>query len=237
MAGLRVGLGVGPPGRIPIAAASSGRGTSGRMTTTSADGVRTGAAASARDLVKIYGKDETEVRALDGVTIDLLRRRVHRRHGALGLRQVDPDALPGGARHPDQRRGRRRRYVAVRAQGQGAHRAAAGADRLRLPVVQPDPDADRRGEHPAAAGPRRPQARPRVVRPGHRRRRAARPAQPPAQRDVRRPAAAGRVRPRAGQPARRSSSPTSRPATSTAPAAPRCSASCGAASTSSGRRS
>jgi putative ABC transport system ATP-binding protein len=31
----------------------------------------TTAAASAHDLVKIYGKDETEVRALDGVTIDL----------------------------------------------------------------------------------------------------------------------------------------------------------------------
>ncbi len=34
----------------------------------------TGAAASARDLVKIYGRDETEVRALDGVTIDLHAR-------------------------------------------------------------------------------------------------------------------------------------------------------------------
>ena len=31
----------------------------------------TAVAASAHDLVKIYGKDETEVRALDGVTIDL----------------------------------------------------------------------------------------------------------------------------------------------------------------------
>ncbi len=31
----------------------------------------TAAAASAQELVKIYGKDETEVRALDGVTIDL----------------------------------------------------------------------------------------------------------------------------------------------------------------------
>ena len=30
----------------------------------------TAAAASAQELVKIYGKDETEVRALDGVTID-----------------------------------------------------------------------------------------------------------------------------------------------------------------------
>jgi len=41
------------------------------MTTVPADGVRAGAAASARNLVKIYGEGETEVRALDGVTIDL----------------------------------------------------------------------------------------------------------------------------------------------------------------------
>ncbi len=32
-----------------------------------------GAAASAVDLVKIYGKDEAQVRALDGVTVDLMR--------------------------------------------------------------------------------------------------------------------------------------------------------------------
>ena len=37
-------------------------------------------------------------------------RRVHRHHGPLGLGQVDPDALPGGPRHPHQRRGRRRRH-------------------------------------------------------------------------------------------------------------------------------
>jgi putative ABC transport system ATP-binding protein len=42
------------------------------MTTVPADGVRAGAAASARNLVKTYGEGETEVRALDGVTIDLL---------------------------------------------------------------------------------------------------------------------------------------------------------------------
>ena len=39
------------------------------MTTTSGE-TRT-VAASSHDLVKVYGKDETEVRALDGVTIDL----------------------------------------------------------------------------------------------------------------------------------------------------------------------
>ena len=32
-----------------------------------------GAAASARDLVKVYGKGEAEVRALDGVTVDLMQ--------------------------------------------------------------------------------------------------------------------------------------------------------------------
>ncbi len=39
--------------------------------TTDLSAPATRAAASARDLVKIYGKDETEVRALDGVTVDL----------------------------------------------------------------------------------------------------------------------------------------------------------------------
>ena len=39
------------------------------MTTTAGQSLPV--AASARDLVKVYGKDETEVRALDGVTVDL----------------------------------------------------------------------------------------------------------------------------------------------------------------------
>ena len=41
------------------------------MTTVSADSRRTTSAASAHDLVKTYGEGETEVRALDGVTVDL----------------------------------------------------------------------------------------------------------------------------------------------------------------------
>ena len=86
-----------------------------------------------------------------------------------------------------------------------------------------------RGEHPAAALDRRPQARPRVARPAHRHRRPARPPHPPARRALRRPAAARRGRPRADLPARRSSSPTSRPATST-PRPPRGARACCAAS-------
>ncbi len=41
------------------------------MTTTPATAMSRPAAASARDLVKIYGHDEAEVRALDGVSVDL----------------------------------------------------------------------------------------------------------------------------------------------------------------------
>jgi len=32
-----------------------------------------GVAASARDLTKVYGSEEAEVRALDGVTVDLMK--------------------------------------------------------------------------------------------------------------------------------------------------------------------
>ena len=63
------------------------------------------------------------------------------------------------------------------------------------------PTLTARGEHPAAARHRRPQAGPGVVRRGDRDREPRRPARPQAQRALRRPAAAGRDRPRPGQPA------------------------------------
>ena len=78
--------------------------------------------------------------------------------------------------------------------------AAARPARVRLPVLQPGADAHRDREHHAAAGHRRPQARPGVARPGGRHPRHPRPAGAPTVRAVRRPAAAGRVRPGAGQP-------------------------------------
>ncbi|MBS2940300.1 ABC transporter ATP-binding protein [Nocardioides sp. J2M5] len=43
------------------------------MTEQPREGVATEVAASARDLVKTYGKGEAEVRALDGVSVDLMR--------------------------------------------------------------------------------------------------------------------------------------------------------------------
>ena len=60
------------------------------------------------------------------------------------------------------RRPRRRRDH--EAQRQEADAAPARAHRLRLPVLQPAADADRRGERPPPARDRRPQGRPRVAR-------------------------------------------------------------------------
>ena len=76
-------------------------------------------------------------------------------------------------------------------------------------------DADRRAERRAAvaSGRRRPRA---VTRRRARRGRPGRPGRAPAERAVRRRAAAGRRGPRTDQPARRWSSPTSRPAPWTA---------------------
>ena len=53
-------------------------------------------AARAVDAVKVYGKGDTAVRALDGVDVELRRRRLHRHHGPLGLGQVDADARLAG---------------------------------------------------------------------------------------------------------------------------------------------
>ena len=61
-------------------------------------------AARALNASKTYGKGDAVVRALDGVDVDVLRRPVHRHHGPVGLRQVDPDAHHRRPRHAHERR-------------------------------------------------------------------------------------------------------------------------------------
>ena len=56
-------------------------------------------AARAVDVHRHYGTGDNLVRALDGVSVDLPAGRLHRDHGPVRLGQVDPDALPGRARH------------------------------------------------------------------------------------------------------------------------------------------
>jgi len=111
--------------------------------------------------------------------------------------------LPGRPGHAHLGFGQDRRGRAVRAVGPGAHPAAPQPGRFRLPVVQPAARADRRAEHPAAAGPGRAAAGTGLVGSGHRPPRPSGPARAPAQRAVRRPAAAGRLRAGADHQARR----------------------------------
>ena len=68
-------------------------------------------ALSARDLVKVYGRGDAEVRALDGAP----RSRtwhLHRHHGPVGIWEVDPAAHPGRSRRPRLRTGPSRRHRA-----------------------------------------------------------------------------------------------------------------------------
>ena len=121
-------------------------------------------------------------------------RTVHGHHGSVRLGQVDADALPGRAGLGDPGPGRHRRHRGDRAVRRGTDQAAPREGGLRLPAVQPAAHADRGGEHPAAAGDRRPQAGQGVVRHGYRHGRPGRPARPPPEPALRRPAAAGGVR-------------------------------------------
>ena len=164
-------------------------------------------------------------------------RALHRDHGPVRLGQVDVAALHRRPRPAHERRGVPRRRRARAALREAAHEGPPRQDRVRLPGVQPDPDAHRAREHHAADGARGPRPRQGVARPRDRHGRPPRPADAPAVGALRRPAATRRRRPRARERARRSSSPTSRPATSTRRPAPRSSQFMRRRSPSSARRS
>src|SRR5581483_7440982 len=91
-------------------------------------------------------------------------RRARRGHGAVRLRQVDAHAHPRGARQADDRHGRDRRHGDHDAVGREAHAPPPRPHRLRLPVLQPPPDARRGGERRPAARHRRREAGPGVAR-------------------------------------------------------------------------
>ena len=152
---------------------------------------------SARNLARRYGSGDT---AVDALARRLARRaagRARRRHGPVGLGQVDADAPARRPRpaHRGHRRDRRpRHHDDVRHR---ADEAAPRAHRLRLPVLQPAADADRGGERDAAAADRRQEGRRRLARPRARPGRARRSSRAPPVGALRRPAAARRHRARA----------------------------------------
>ena len=104
-----------------------------------------------------------------------------------------------------------------------ADQAAPRQARLRLPVLQPAAGPHRRGEPGAAALDRRPQARPRVARPADPAPSASRTAAPTGPRSSPAASSSGSRSPGRWSPNRPSSSPTSRPGTSTRRRAPTCS--------------
>ena len=182
-----------PWGRIRWRA-SAPQYASGVVMTTVAQHTITGLAARAVGVTKAYGTGATAVTALDDISVDIRRGRFTAimgpsgsgkstlMHALAGLDTVDSGEVWIGETQLNTLSDKRPRGP------------AAQPGRVRLPAVQPAADADRRGEHHAAAGDRQAQAGPGVVRPGRGGRRARRPADPPAERAVRRAAAAGRVR-------------------------------------------
>ena len=157
-----------------------------------------------------------QVHALDGVTVEFEPQRSSPRSWARRVRASRRCCTAS----PASTASRRARSSSATSRSAALEREAPHADparphRLRVPVVQPRPDAHRAREHHAAARARGAQARPRVARPGHRHRAPRRPAQPPARRAVGWPAAARRGRRARCSASPRSSSPTSPPATST----------------------
>ena len=159
-------------------------------------------AARAVDLTKVYGSGDTQVVALDAVSVRLRARPVHRHHGPVRLGQVDPDALP---RRP------RRRHRAARSSS--ATPTSPTLDDKRLTRLRRDAvgfifqafnllptlTAIENITLPMDIAGRKPDQEwldTVIDRIGLRDR-----LTPPADRALRRPAAAGRLRPRAGQPA------------------------------------
>src|SRR5215210_1017365 len=132
---------------------------------------------------------------------------VHRDHGPVRVRQVDPDARPRRPRPADGGHGRHRGDGDRRPRRRRPHAPAARQDRVRLPGLQPRAGADGRGEHPPPAHAGRPRRRGRARRAPARGRRARRPKDAPPRRAVGRPAAArrrgARARLRAGGDLRR----------------------------------
>ena len=173
------------------------------------------AAAGAIDAKKIYGMGDAAVHALDGVTVAFEPGRFTAIMGPSGSGKstllhclAGLDSLTEGAVYIGETylatlddkdlTELRREQVGFVFQAYNLIPTLTAEENITLPLMLGG-ERRRRG----------------VDRPRDRHGRPARPADAPAERAVGRPAAARRRRPRPRQPARRSSSPTSRPATST----------------------
>ena len=184
---------------------------------------RPGAVVVADDVTRRYGAGDTAVDALRGVSLAVDQGKLTAVMGPSGSGKSTLMHILAGLDKPTDRHGRDLGHGDHEPQGLRPDEAAAPPHRLRLPVLQPAPDADGGGEHHAAALDRGREARGRVVQAASSRRSGSATGSTTARRSS--PAAsssASRSRVRSSR-GRRCSSPTSRPATSTPPPAPRSS--------------
>ena len=192
---------------------------------------------SARDLARRYGVGRHRRRRPARRLARRAAGRARRRHGPVGLGQVDARCTcsPASTSRPSGTVEIAGNDITTMSR-QRADEAAPRAHRLRLPVLQPAADADRRGERDAAAADRRQEGRRGVARAacstqvGLADRRAHRPRSSPAA-----SSSASRSPARSSR-SRRCCSPTSRPATSTRRRRPRSSSCCARRSRATARR-
>ena len=171
------------------------------MTETTTGEATSTVAARAQELVKVYGKGEAEVRALDGVTVDLMKGEFTAIMGPSGsgkstlmhcLAALDTptsgeavvDGTSLGRLKDKDLTTLRREKIGFVFQSFNLVPTLTAEENILLPLE-----------------PGRTQGRPGVVRLGDRRHRAPPAPGPPPQRDVRRAAAARRLRPGPGEPA------------------------------------
>ena len=173
---------------------------------------------------KVYGQGDTAVRALDDVTVDFATGRFTAIMGPSGSGKstlmhcvAGLDSLTSGA-------GVHRRRRARLPRRQGSSRCcAASASGFVFQAFNLIPTLTRHENITLPIDLAGRQGRPGVDRPGRRHRRPRRPPQPPARRSSRAASSSGSPSPGRWPASRRSSSPTSPPATSTRAPAPRSS--------------
>ena len=192
-----------------------------------------------RDLHKVYYRGSEQIDVLQGVTLDIPHGRFPGADGTVGLGQDDAAQPDRRARYADQGLDRSGRRSHRHALGRAARGVAGAAHRVRLPDVQPAAGADRGAQRRAAAAADQARRRPIARSACRRRSRSSASASAPtttraSSRAVRNSASAS---PGRSSPTRRCCSATSRPATSIASPATKCSTCCRRSTATTTRRS